>query len=86
MGLVPGGTIRNRDFRLSMIERPAGIPDERLLILFDAQTSGGLLISVPGPQAPPLLKRLHQRGIKDAAIIGEVVEQPKGKIIIVNEE
>jgi selenide,water dikinase len=86
MGLVPGGTIRNRDFRLFMIERAAEITDERLLILFDAQTSGGLLISVPEPQAPPLLERLHQRGIKDAVIVGEVVEQPKGKIVIVNEE
>jgi selenide,water dikinase len=86
MGLVPGGTIRNRDFRLSMIERVAEITDEKLLILFDAQTSGGLLISVPGPQAPTLLEKLHQGGINDAAIIGEVVEQPKGKISIVNEE
>jgi selenide,water dikinase len=86
MGLVPGGTIRNRDFRLSMIEGAAGITDERLLILFDAQTSGGLLISVPGPQAPVLIERLHHRGLKDAAIVGEVVDQPKGKVIIVNEE
>ena len=86
MGLVPGGTIRNRDFRLFMIERAAGITDEKLLILFDAQTSGGLLISVPGPQAPVLIERLHQRGIRDAAIIGDVVKKPKGKIVIVNEE
>jgi selenide,water dikinase len=86
MGLIPGGTIRNRDFRLPMIKRTAEISDERLLILFDAQTSGGLLIAVPGSQAALFLERLHQEGIKDAAIIGEVVEQPKGTIIIVNEE
>ncbi len=82
MGLVPGGTIRNRDFRLPMIEHASEISDEKLLILFDAQTSGGLLISVPEAQAPVLLERLHQQGIKDAAIIGEVVEQPKGRITI----
>jgi selenide,water dikinase len=82
MGLIPGGTIRNRDFRLSMIERAAEISDEKLLILFDAQTSGGLLVSVPGPKVPTLLKRLHQEGVKEAAIIGEVLEQPKGKIVI----
>jgi selenide,water dikinase len=86
MGLIPGGTIRNRDFRLPMIKRTAEISDERLLILFDAQTSGGLLIAVPGSQAALFLERLHQECIKDAAIIGEVVEQPKGTIIIVNEE
>ena len=86
MGLVPGGTIRNRDFRLPMIERSAGITDEKLLILFDAQTSGGLLISVPEPQAPVLVERLRKQGIKDAAIIGDVVKQPKGKIIIRDEK
>ena len=82
MGLIPAGTIRNRDFRLSMIELATEISDERLLILFDAQTSGGLLISVSSPQAGELLKKLHEAGIDEAAIIGEVVAEPKGKIII----
>jgi len=82
MGLIPGGTIRNRDFRLHMIELATVISDEKMLILFDAQTSGGLLISVPEPKAHTLLKRLHHEGVKDATIIGEVLEKPKGKIII----
>jgi selenide,water dikinase len=82
MGLIPGGTIRNRDFRLPMTERAAEISDEQLLILFDAQTSGGLLISVPETEADALLKELHQQGVKDAAIIGEILKEPKGKIII----
>jgi selenide,water dikinase len=82
MGLIPGGTIRNRDFRLPMIERAAGISDEQLLILFDAQTSGGLLISVPATNAPILLNKLHREGVKKAAIIGEIIEEPAGKIII----
>jgi selenide,water dikinase len=82
MGLIPGGTIRNRDFRIPMIERATEISDEHLLILFDAQTSGGLLISVPEQDAQTLLERLHQEGVEAAAIVGEVVETPKGKIII----
>jgi len=83
MGLIPAGTIRNRDYNLHMIERSAGITDEKLLILFDAQTSGGLLISVPEPQAHTLLNRLQQEGIEEAAIIGEVTAQPKGMIVII---
>ena len=82
MGLIPAGTIRNRDFRLPMIELATNISDERLLILFDAQTSGGLLISVPGQEANMLLQRMHEEGIEEAAIIGEVVAEPKGKIIV----
>jgi selenide,water dikinase len=82
MGLIPAGAIRNRDYNLHMIECPAGITDEQLLILFDAQTSGGLLMSVPAPQAHALLKRLQQGGVEEAAIIGEVTARPKGMIVI----
>ena len=82
MGLVPGGTKRNREFRTHMIELAYEIPDEMLDILFDAQTSGGLLISVPGGKAEALLQRLHRDGIQEAAIIGEVLAAPKGRIIV----
>lgn len=81
-GLVPGGTKRNREFRASMIELTYKIPDEMLDILFDPQTSGGLLISVPGEKAEALLQRLHRDGIDEAAIIGEVLAEPKGRIIV----
>ena len=82
MGLIPAGTIRNRDFRFPMIELAAEISDEMLLILFDAQTSGGLLISVPSREADLLLQRMHEEGIDQAAIVGEVTAEPKGKIIV----
>jgi selenide,water dikinase len=82
MGLIPGGTIRNRDFSIFMIDRSAEISDEKLLILFDAQTSGGLLFSLSSQHAEGLLKSLHKEGIKEAAIVGEVVSKPKGKIVV----
>jgi selenide,water dikinase len=82
MGLIPGGTLRNRDFRLHMIDNSAGISDVLMVMLFDAQTSGGLLISAPGQYAQTLLDRLHKQGVQEAAIIGEVVAKPKGRIVI----
>jgi len=82
MGLVPGGTQRNREFRLNMIEQAYEIGDDMGNILFDPQTSGGLLISVPAREAEAFLQNLHRNGIKDAAVIGEVVGEPKGRIII----
>jgi len=82
MGLIPGGTLRNRDFRLHMIDNTAGISDVFMLMLFDAQTSGGLLISASGQNAQTLLEKLHQQGVQEAAIIGEVVAKPKGRIVI----
>ena len=82
MGLVPAGTYRNREFRTDMIEMTSEISDELLNILFDPQTSGGLLIAVPGKDAEALLQNLHRHGINEAAIIGEVLAEPKGRIIV----
>ncbi len=82
MGLVPGGTHRNREFRSSMIEIVGELPDYMQDVLFDAQTSGGLLISVSAAKADLLLARLHEAGVVEACIIGEVVDQPRDRIII----
>jgi selenide,water dikinase len=41
--------------------------------LFDPQTSGGLLLSVPASRAADLLERLHGSGVRAAAIVGEIL-------------
>lgn len=82
MGMIPGGLHRNREFRLNMVEIAKGVPDYLADILFDPQTSGGLLISVSKPKAPVLLERMHQEGIEEAVIIGEVIAEPQGKVIV----
>jgi selenide,water dikinase len=51
-------------------------------ILYDAQTSGGLLISVEGDKATVLIEQLHSRGVKQAAVIGEVLDSPKGRLLV----
>ncbi len=82
MGVIPGGLYRNRDFRKNMVDIAKEVPDYLADILFDPQTSGGLLISIPEAGASRLLQELHEVGISEAAIIGEVVAEPKGKIIV----
>jgi selenide,water dikinase len=82
MGLVPAGAYRNRDFRLFMVDFAPSV--ERVLqdVLFDPQTSGGLLICVAPDKADELLKALKAKGIRDAAIVGEVIAEPKEKIVV----
>jgi len=82
MGMIPGGLHRNRDFRMNMVEFGESVPQFMSDILFDPQTSGGLLISVPGSEVESLLERMHREGIEEAAIIGEVMAEPKGRIIV----
>lgn len=72
-GIVPGGLQRNKQFRLPMLDVAASCPSWLLDILFDPQTAGGLLISLPSDDAGRLLDKMHQKGITEAAIVGEVV-------------
>jgi selenide, water dikinase len=80
-GLVPGGTRRNREFRSHMIE--TRVTDEIMLILFDAQTSGGLFVAVPPESGERLVRRMRDEGIREAAIIGHVVSSPRAKIKVI---
>jgi len=82
MGLVPAGAYRNRDFRQAMVDFHSQVDRQLQDVLFDPQTSGGLLICVSPERAEALMKALKAKGIQDAAIVGEVISEPKGRIII----
>jgi len=82
MGLVPGGARRNIDYYSSHVKQECEISDEMRDILFDPQTSGGLLIAVSSDTADELLNKMHRNNIADAAIIGRIINEPKGKIVI----
>jgi selenide,water dikinase len=80
MGLIPAGAYKNLEFRQSMTEISSTIDRARQDILFDPQTSGGLLISLNASHAETLQKKLVAEGITFATIIGEIVAKPAGKI------
>jgi selenide, water dikinase len=82
MGLVPAGTFKNREFRECMVEFAPSVDPLVQDVLFDAQTSGGLLICVDNEKADDLLKALRDGGIGESAIIGDVISDPPGKITV----
>ncbi len=69
-GAVPGGTLNNLEFVKSIVTWNTETTELMKLILADAQTSGGLLISLPQTHAGEMLSRLHAAGVTEAAIIG----------------
>ncbi len=81
MGMIPGGTYRNKEFRAKMVDA-VGIGDVMMDILFDPQTSGGLFMSVSPDKAGLLLSALKEAGVADAAIVGEVVSHPEQRIVV----
>ena len=81
-GIVPGGTHKNLRFLEELVLWDQAISGDSKLILCDAQTSGGLLISVPNGGGEDLLAALRESGVM-AERVGELTEDKEGKIQVV---
>jgi len=79
----PGGSGNNRKYVGDNVSIDPGIDPDHAKLLFDAQTSGGLLAAVRPDQSEELLDRLHQTGDTAAAVIGEVVPRREGPFLVV---
>jgi selenide,water dikinase len=79
-GRLPGGTRRNRADLESSVTWDEAVPETMRMLLCDAQTSGGLLISTPRERADQLLNELARIGTAAAARIGEVTTGEPGTI------
>jgi selenide,water dikinase len=80
LGAIPAGLKANRDFAECVVEDAPGsdISDEARMLMYDPQTSGGLLLSVAGSDAAALLEALWQSGLLSARI-GEVLRVSEGE-------
>ena len=77
-GIAPGGTHRNLDSMEGKVGWDDSLTDNDKLLFCDAQTSGGLLISLPATKADQLLRELNAAGVSDAAVIGRVTAKGPG--------
>lgn len=82
-GHLPAGTMRNREDVALLVDWEANVPMVLRLLLCDAQTSGGLLMAVPGDRALALLEALRESRTPAATIIGEVVGGEAGRVQVV---
>ncbi len=69
MGLIPAGAYRNRDFFGPRVELGDDVPLDLSDVLFDPQTSGGLLVALPEDEAEVYAERLRVLG-QPAAVVG----------------
>ena len=81
MGLIPAGAYRNRAYVEAGVSVRGNISLAMQDILYDPQTSGGLLFAIPEEEAAACLEKLKQT-IPNAAIIGYVTEKEDSYIIL----
>jgi selenide,water dikinase len=82
-GETTGSNKPNRQIAHGWWEKQRQLVREEEELLFDPQTSGGLLLSVPSPQAGDLVQRLKRAGIQDAVVVGEVLAAERPGLAIV---
>jgi selenide,water dikinase len=82
-GSIPGATFRNQEFTGERVHYTRGVDYNLKMLLHDAQTSGGLLMSVNPDHATALLEELKRTDPElSAAIIGEVLPESPRRLYI----
>ncbi len=80
-GMIPGGTLKNKEIYSCLVEKKPDITSEQEIIIYDAQTSGGLLLSVSPKQAEKAKELLFQQGFTSSQIIGKIIKVSSGRKI-----
>ena len=78
--VVPGGTFRNMNGVDDSVDWDDEITDQQRLLLCDAQTSGGLLISVAKEKVDQLISELETSGVETRAVVGGITSENAGRI------
>jgi selenide,water dikinase len=81
-GVVSGAVERNREYASRFVRRRKGAGEELEALLYDPQTSGGLLIAVRKSRAAALLAALRDKGVLSAAVIGRVTRKAPPRIVL----
>lgn len=82
MGIIPAGAYRNRDFLEGKVNISKSIPQEMEDVLYDPQTSGGLLISIPEAKVGLLLEELRKNCKTAYAVVGRVMERAQYPLVL----
>jgi selenide,water dikinase len=81
-GETTGSNKSNRKIADGFWEKERQLDRHAEELLFDPQTSGGLLLSLPASQAGELVRKLKLAGVEDAVVVGEVVAGEKPAIVV----
>ena len=84
-GIIPGGTKSNLEYVSAFLKSNIEVTETDKILLSDAQTSGGLLFSLPEESASSFLRSLKMNGVESATIIGKIDNTEDGYISLQRE-
>lgn len=76
------GDVTNRDYLAGQINIDEKVSEDVVRVLYDPQTSGGLLISLSSENAEDFVNELRNQGVSAAQIVGRVTRENAGKIVV----
>ncbi|MFC2165360.1 selenide, water dikinase SelD [Acidobacteriota bacterium] len=80
--LISGAVERNREYASQYVAKEDGVSAAWETVLYDPQTSGGLLIAVSKDKSQTLISLLKEKDVDTVSIIGEIIDKSEGKIIL----
>jgi selenide,water dikinase len=81
-GFIPGGAYNNRDFCEKHVDVDSNVPEELVDVLYDPQTSGGLIFMIKSDQVLEVMKELENDGI-EASQVGYLTDEHPNRIKVV---
>jgi selenide, water dikinase len=85
-GVISGATERNREYAGSVVDYKGEIAEWLIDLLYDPQTSGGLLFAVPADQTPAAIAKLQEAGSLAAVVVGEITAKSEGRIVLTDKK
>jgi selenide,water dikinase len=83
-GYLTGGDVTNRAYLKGQIQLDEKTSEDLVRVLYDPQTSGGLLISISSEVVEEFVAELKNQGVVSANIVGRVTNENPGKIVVLN--
>ncbi len=80
--MISGAIERNMEYAQQYVASTDGVDADLAYVLYDPPTSGGFLIAIEEERADELVERLQAEGVEHAAVIGRVVGESDGRIVL----
>jgi len=82
LGCIPGAAFRNKEFAEGNCSFESSVDYNHKMLVFDAQTSGGILMATKPEDIDSIIKELKEAGYPESCVVGEVIERKDRSVFV----